>query len=132
MSTSYNESQTLILTVEEVILSGETDSGVIDVNWTPREGGGPGKVFGNTVGGVTLPAGFTGTGFNILTSTTEGGTFVPIANPVDGGDLLILGAADQFVPIDPVYTYCAKFVKIRSNAAEGADRNIVVHLRKVT
>jgi hypothetical protein len=131
MPTSYNETQTFIYPVSATILSGQTDSDVIENAYEPGSGGGPGKVWGQTIGAVKLPAGFTGTGINILVSETENGTFVPVSDPANGGALLLQGAADQHIPIDPVYTYCAKYVKIRSNAAEGADRDLLVYLRKV-
>lgn len=99
-----------------IIASGATTSQPIDLT-------------GNTLCGLKMPAAFTGTALTFSFCEKIDGTYVTLYK--DGADLSVSVAASKGVVLDPVDFACFNFVKIISNASEGAARSIMLFGRPV-
>lgn len=97
------------------IASGQTVSNMIDMHE-------------NTLAAVGIPAAFTGTGIQVQSAPTSEGTYQYLS--VDGttnAELTV--SASKNVPFNANHTQHARFVKLVSNAAEGAERIITVYAK---
>lgn len=100
------------------ILSGQTTSAAIDLN-------------GRTLCGFIMPAALTGTALSITASDSLTGTYLTLQDG-DGADFSLAIAASKWIPINNVnLTASLRFIKLVSNASEGADRTIKIAKRRV-
>jgi len=93
------------------ITSGQTKSEVIDL--------------GSMVLVGLLLGTMTGTGFTFEACDTKDGTFRPVVG-VGGTPVDYTTASDNYYAIDPKDFYGVRFLKLVSDAAEGANRDVVV------
>lgn len=96
-----------------VIANGETDSAIVLTQ-------------GTVLSGVYIPASFTGTSISFLASADKA-AFFPV---YDGQGALIerTVAAGQFIALDPTLLAGVNALKIKSNAAEAAERTLTLAL----
>jgi hypothetical protein len=100
------------------IANGQTTSGQVDLA-------------GTTLCGFIMPAAFTGTVITLTMSDANGGTFVT-AQDGSGSDLSLTVAVNKYIPINNLaLTAGLRFVKVVSNASEGAQRVIKLVTRAV-
>jgi hypothetical protein len=84
---------------------------------------------GYTLVGAFIPSAVTGTALGVSVAKASGGTFVPIKD--GASDLSLTMAASKFVYIDPKYTWGARYAKLVSGSAEGADRTLTAVYRQL-
>ena len=100
------------------IASGQTTSGEIDLS-------------GTTLCGFILPAALTGTALSLQMTNVSGGTYVAVQDGT-GVSLSVAVTAGVYVPITNLaVTAGLRFVKVVSNASEGAARSIILVTRPV-
>ncbi|MGE0755273.1 MAG: hypothetical protein AB7L92_08970 [Alphaproteobacteria bacterium] len=117
MSTS-NYQPTTSYNLTATISSSGTTSGAIDLS-------------GATLCGIILPAAITGTAISLQMSNDDSGTFVTVQDGA-GSDLSLSVAASKYVPISNLALVAGlRFIKLVSNASEGAERVITLVTRAV-
>lgn len=80
---------------------------------------------------VELPAAMTGTSFTFTGARSSGGTFVTLREVGGAASYTAQFAASTGVHLDPRVFATWPYVKLVSSAAEGADRSIVLHFRRI-
>ena len=86
---------------------------------------------GTQLVGFIMPAAITGTSITITMSDDTGGTFVTVQDGA-GADLSFAVAASKYIPIPSLaLTTGLRYIKIVSNASEGAQRTIKLVTRQV-
>ncbi len=100
------------------IANGGTVSGEIDLQ-------------GRGVVMLILPAAFTGTAITFQSSTTSGGTFQAVYS-VANAAMSVTVTQGRNYGIDPADLLGARFLKLVSNAAEGAARTITIVTRELS
>lgn len=79
---------------------------------------------------IEFPAAMTGTAVTFTASRSSGGTFGSVRNVGGSAAYSITVTASAIVPVDWQVFSTLPYVKLVSGSAEGADRTIVVHLRR--
>ncbi|MDE2029603.1 MAG: hypothetical protein KGI97_03460 [Alphaproteobacteria bacterium] len=79
--------------------------------------------------GMITPAALTGTALTILASA-DGVNFAPLYD-ITGAQVSIAAAPSRYIALDPVLYAALPYVKLVSNAAEAAARDITLVLRDV-
>lgn len=102
--------------ITATILSGATDSDVIDLA-------------GRTLCGISMPAAFTGTALTF--KIDNGGSTYQLMADGAGADVSKTVAASKYIKLNPSDFAGVDKLKLVSGSAEGADRQIVVHVRDV-
>jgi len=100
------------------IASGQTTSGAVCIGR-------------RILAAIQTPAALTGSALAIHASTTESGTYAPVYDS-DGVAVSVAAAASRFIGLsqgEADATYGALWVKLVSNASEGADRSFTLSLR---
>ncbi len=93
---------------EAIILSGQTESGIINT-------------LGLTLKGIIVPAGFTGTNLAFQASDTAGGTFEPVHD--DSGVIALTVAVDTVRLFSTDLLATLQFIKLVSDS-QGSDSTI--------
>lgn len=78
---------------------------------------------------LVMPAAFTGTAITFWVSDSLAGTYVQVYNA--GTAVSATVAASRHVILDPTQFYGARYLKIRSGSAEGADRIVKILARRL-
>lgn len=78
---------------------------------------------GRTVLALVTPAALTGTALSFQASV-DGSTYNTVTD--EGSAYSVTAAASRFISIKPALLAGARFVKVVSGSAEGADRTIIV------
>lgn len=99
------------------IASGQTVSGALELNQA-------------TLLALRTPATLTGTAFSFQVSD-DGTTYVALNDPDTGAAISMIVAASKGYSIDAALFVGWRYVKVVSNAAEGADRTITLVSRIV-
>lgn len=113
---AQNISITTDFETSTTIASGETTSGAIELG-------------GRILAGFNMPA-FTGTAIGLLASDEYDGTYKTV-NDDAGSPISFTIVANEITIIDPLNTYPLRFIKLVSDATEGAEREIKLMLRPV-
>lgn len=105
-----------LINVPAVIASSGTKSAAIDLK-------------GMALNGVKLPATFTGTAISFEMCDTADGTYVPVKSTTSGTTLSYTVAQATYAAIDPTPFQGIRYLKIVSNATEGAERTLLCSLK---
>jgi hypothetical protein len=100
-----------------VIASGAQDSAEVDLD-------------GLKLVAITTPGTMTGTSLSFKVATASGGTFNGLYKD-DGNLYSATVAASRCTALDNTKFYGARYIKVRSGSAEGADRTLTLHLLAV-
>ncbi len=73
---------------------------------------------------IVIPAEFTGTALTFMASATDGGTPVPLYN--EGTLYSVTVAPGRYVSLNPAVFASVKYLRVVSNAAEAAARDLVI------
>lgn len=79
--------------------------------------------------GIQLPAALTGTALTFQVATTLGGTYQDLYN--SAGLVSYTVAASRYIAINPADFQGALFIKVKSNATEGAARALTLSLKGI-
>lgn len=82
---------------------------------------------GFTLAGIVLPATFTGTSISFKMATVSGGTYVQVKNA--SGLVSYPITQGTYCAIDPADFHGVAFLKVVSNATEGASRTLTLSLK---
>jgi hypothetical protein len=110
MQTNFQLPQGQLVVGSAAIANGQTTSGVINTS-------------GSNIVGLQIPAAFTGTAISFQGSL-DGTLFQPIHSTVSGSALSYTVAQGQYLAITPGDLQGIPFIKLVSNASEGAARTI--------
>jgi len=95
--------------ISTTIADTETSTDAIDLN-------------GKKLVGIEFPATMTGTTVSIQQCESEGGTYTDVYDFY--GTAVSVPVVDGYIPVDPTIFVGPAFIKIVSDAAEGADRTL--------
>ena len=106
-----------LCSVSATIASSQTTSDAVDLA-------------GTTLVGIQLPASLTGTALSFEAATTSGGTYQQVIG--GGGNVLSKTVSGgKFLSLDPAEFAGVQFLKIVSDASEGAERTLELITRPV-
>jgi hypothetical protein len=81
---------------------------------------------------IEFPAAMTGATITFQGSRSSAGTYVALREVGGGANYPVTYAASSGAPVDPRVFATWPFLKIVSSSAEGADRTLVLHLRRIS